>query len=110
MTRRYSRARRMPRKSARMMSSQPDHGTFLSRIADALDRLAPPPAPPCGWLAHPAYVWTGSAARAVEQPDAPALDLLRGIDTQKERVVTHVERIAAGHPPHDTHIGTAAGR
>ncbi|MCJ2179920.1 DUF815 domain-containing protein [Novosphingobium album (ex Hu et al. 2023)] len=84
-----------------MTSTQPDHGLLLSRIADALDRLAPPPAPPCDWLAHPAYVWTGSAARAVERLDAPALDLLRGIDTQKERVVTNVERLAAGHAAHD---------
>ncbi|MEJ2411316.1 MAG: DUF815 domain-containing protein [Novosphingobium sp.] len=84
-----------------MTSTQPDHGALLSRIADALDRLAPPPAPPCDWLVHPAYVWTGSAARTVEKLDSPALDLLRGIDTQKERVVTNVERLAAGHAAHD---------
>ncbi|SFF78430.1 hypothetical protein SAMN05518801_101502 [Novosphingobium sp. CF614] len=81
------------------MSSDPD--ALLSRIADALERLAPPPAPDTGWLTHPAYVWTGSTARAVERLDAPALDLLRGIDTQKERVVTNVARLAAGHAAHD---------
>ncbi|MCT2401309.1 ATP-binding protein [Novosphingobium mangrovi (ex Huang et al. 2023)] len=84
-----------------MTSPQHDHGVLLSRIADALERLAPPSGPVCDWLAHPAYVWTGSSARAVEHLDAPALDLLRGIDAQKERVVTNVERLAAGHAAHD---------
>lgn len=74
---------------------------LLSRIADALERLAPPPAPEIDWLSHPAYVWTGSAARTVSVLEAPALDLLQGIDDQKERVVTNVERLAAGHAAHD---------
>lgn len=79
----------------------PDQPAILSRIADALERLAPAAAPACDWRSHPAYVWTGSAARAVEQLEAPALDLLRGIDAQKERVVTNVSRLAAGHAAHD---------
>lgn len=73
---------------------------LLSRIADALERLAPRPAAEADWLAHPAYVWSG-AARAVPRLEAPALGLLRGIDDQKERVVTNVERLAAGHAAHD---------
>lgn len=79
----------------------PDTAPLLARIADALERLAPARPPATDWLAHPAYVWTGSAARAVPRLDAPALDLLRGIDTQKERVVTNVARLAAGHAAHD---------
>lgn len=74
---------------------------LLSRIADALDRVAPPPSPETDWLAHPAYVWTGSSARAVPHLEAPALGLLRGIDDQKARVVTNVLRLAAGHAAHD---------
>ena len=84
-----------------MTSSSPDNAALLSRIADTLDRLAPPSLAPCDWLAYPAYVWTGDAARAVSRLDAPGLELLRGIDTQKERVVTNVERLAAGHAAHD---------
>ena len=78
-----------------------DQIEVLTRIAAALERLAPPPAPPVDWLAHPAYVWTGNEARAVATLEAPKLDMLRGIDTQKERVVTNVERLAAGHAAHD---------
>lgn len=74
---------------------------LLSRIAKALERLAPPPAPQTDWQAHPAYVWTGSNARAVPHLEAPALGLLRGIDEQKARVATNVERLAAGHAAHD---------
>lgn len=73
----------------------------LLRIAEALERLSPAAASATDWLAHPAYVWTGNTARAVAKLDAPALPLLRGIDSQKERVVTNVERLAAGHAAHD---------
>jgi len=82
-------------------SSAADTPALLARIADALDRIAPPPVAATDWLAHPAYVWTGTAARGVAQLEAPALAMLRGIDTQKERVVTNVERLAAGHAAHD---------
>lgn len=78
-----------------------DSPELLTRIAQALERLAPPAPVRTDWLAHPAYVWTGEAARGVEKLDAPALSLLGGIDTQKERVVTNVERLAAGHAAHD---------
>lgn len=84
------------------MTTQPaEHTQVLTRIAEALERLVPPAPTATDWLAHPAYVWTGSAARSVEQLDAPALTLLRGIGTQKDRVVTNVERLAAGHAAHD---------
>jgi predicted AAA+ superfamily ATPase len=80
------------------MSDQDD---LLARIAASLDRLAPPDSAPADWLAHPAYVWTGVTARAVGRIDAPPLDLLRGIDQQKEKVVANVLRHAAGHAAHD---------
>lgn len=82
-------------------ASTEDHTAVLARIAEALERLVPPAARQVDWLADPAYVWTGGAARPVERLDAPALDLLRGIDNQKDRVVTNVERLAAGHAAHD---------
>lgn len=74
---------------------------LLSRVAEALERLAPPPPPETDWMAYPAYVWTGACARAVPHLEAPGLALLRGIDDQKERVVTNVSRLAAGHAAHD---------
>jgi predicted AAA+ superfamily ATPase len=73
----------------------------LARIADALERLAPPRALPTDWLGAPAYVWDGNKARVVERMEAPALTLLRGIDAQKETVTANVNRLAVGHAAHD---------
>ena len=73
----------------------------LARIADALERLAPPAPSATDWLAHPAYVWDQAGARAVDQIHAPALDLLQGIAAQKETVTGNVARLAAGHAAHD---------
>jgi len=78
-----------------------DERDLLPRIAEALDRLAPPPLPATGWSDHPAYVWDGASARPVDRIQAPALELLRGIDSQKDTVVTNVMRHAAGHAAHD---------
>jgi len=83
------------------MTTATPEAALLTRIAEALERLAPHTADQTDWLANPAYVWTGSSARGVERLDAPALTLLRGIDSQKERVVTNVERLAAGYAAHD---------
>jgi hypothetical protein len=46
---------------------------LLARIADALERLAPPPAVPTDWLAHPAYVWMGETARPFPCSKRPPL-------------------------------------
>ena len=78
-----------------------DQGDPLARIADALERLAPAPLPATDWSGHPAYLWTGSEAKPAIRLDAPSLELLRGIDEQKAKVVTNVERHAAGHAAHD---------
>ena len=73
----------------------------LTRIAAALERIAPPVQPEADWLAHPAYLWDGRGARGVAALVAPRLDLLRGIDQQKEAVVGNIARHAAGHAAHD---------
>jgi len=74
---------------------------LLDRIAAALDRLAPPAAPPIDWTADPAYVWDTAGPRAVPVLLAPPLALLRGIDPQKDAVVGNVMRHATGHAAHD---------
>lgn len=80
----------------------------LARIADALERISPPPAP-VDWMAHPAYVWDGRGARAIPALAAPALPLLRGVDRQKQQVVDNVQRLAAGHAAHDMLLWGARG-
>jgi predicted AAA+ superfamily ATPase len=77
-----------------------EQGDLLNRIAEALERLAPPAQAQTDWLGAPAYVWDG-AARAVPRLVAPDLTLLKGIDAQKQAVVGNVARLAAGHAAHD---------
>lgn len=74
---------------------------LLSRIAEALERLAPPSGHSIDWQGFPAYVWARNGARGVTELKAPPLALLRGIDSQKSRVVANVRRLAAGHAAHD---------
>ena len=81
----------------------------LSRIAAALERLAPPAAPTADWAAHPAYVWDTTGPREVTTLYAPALDLLRGIESQKTAIVANVLRHAAGYPAHDMLLWGARG-
>lgn len=80
---------------------------LLARIADALDRLAPPPAAPPRADA-PGYRWDGR--QLVEASfDALPLDLLTGIDAQKAAFVTNLSRHARGRPAHDVLLWGARG-
>jgi predicted AAA+ superfamily ATPase len=83
--------------------------TALERIAAALERLVPPVAPTVHWSLQPAYIWERSGPRGVERLVAPALDLLRGIDAQKDAVAGNVARHAAGHAAHDMLLWGARG-
>ena len=78
-----------------------DQGDPLARIADALERLAPRGGDAPDWHTAPAYVWDRDGARDVARIVAPPLELLKGIDEQKARVVANVARLAAGHAAHD---------
>ena len=82
---------------------------LLARIAEALERLAPPPPPAPDWLSHPAYVWDGSAARSLDAIEAPKLELLGGIEAQKARVTENISRLAQGHAAHDMLLWGARG-
>jgi len=81
----------------------------LDRIAAALERLAPPATSVADWQNHPAYLWTGQGARAIERIDAPHPELLRGVDRQKQAVNENVFRLAAGHAAHDMLLWGARG-
>ena len=79
----------------------------LRRIADALERLAPPvPAPPPADA--PAYVWDGAVLQVANF--APlAIDLLTGIEHQKALLLENTQRHAAGHAAHDALLWGARG-
>ena len=93
------------------MSSDPASGAeaVLARIAEALERLAPPAPPAADWLAHPAYVWSGLSARPVDPLEAPPLPLICGVDAQKAAVAENVARLARGAAAHDMLLWGARG-
>jgi len=84
-------------------------GEALARIAAALERLAPPCPAATDWIAHPAYICSANGARPVTRIEAPALDLLRGIDAQKAAVTANVLRHARGAAAHDMLLWGARG-
>ena len=83
--------------------------TALDRIAAALERIAPVPAPPTDWLAAPAYVWEGERARPVSVLDALPLSRLHGIDAQKVALRGLCGRLASGAAAHDALLWGARG-
>lgn len=81
----------------------------LERIAAALERIAPPPAPSTDWHSAPAYVWEGERARAVPVIDALPLNALHGIDAQKQALRDNCTRLASGAAAHDVLLWGARG-
>lgn len=73
----------------------------LARIADALDRVAPPPGAAADPLASPAYVWRGGQLHIAQHFMPLPLALLTGIDAQKEAVLENSRRLARGAAAHD---------
>ncbi|HEX8555619.1 MAG TPA: DUF815 domain-containing protein [Sphingomonas sp.] len=81
----------------------------LDRIAAALERLSPPPAPPTNASAHPAYVWRAGELAAARGFAALPLDLLIGVDQQKALLLDNLQRLAAGHAAQDALLWGARG-
>lgn len=84
-------------------------GDTWDRIAAALERLAPAPAPPTDWTTAPAYVWEDGRARAVPVLDALPLAQLHGIDAQKVALRNNCARLASGAAAHDVLLWGARG-
>ena len=82
---------------------------LLTRIAEALERIAPPAASSADLIAAPAYVWNGAVIRSVEAFAAVDYDLLTGIDAQKGALLENTRRHAAGHAAHDVLLWGARG-
>lgn len=81
----------------------------LSRIADALDRLAPPRPPAADPLAHPAYVWRGRSLAAARAFAPLPLASLVGIDAQRAALLANLQRLSDGHAAQDVLLWGARG-
>jgi predicted AAA+ superfamily ATPase len=81
----------------------------LERIAAALERLSPPPMPAGDPTSHPAYVWRGATLTAARHFAPLALDLLIGVDRQKQALGQNLRRHARRVPAHDVLLWGARG-
>jgi len=84
---------------ARALAS-PDAAAALARIADALDRLAPPRRLAPDYGAADAFVWHPAAAwlQPVPQVNRVEMALLKGVDRVRDLLVENTERFARGLP------------
>ena len=82
---------------------------LLARIADALDRLAPPPLLPADPLTGDSFVWDRDRLRAVTPRAAPPLARFVGVDGQRAAIVDNITRHARRLPAHDMLLWGARG-
>jgi len=83
----------------------------LKRIADALERLAPPPPAELDFLAAEAFVWhpEGRRLAAVARVNRVEMSLLKGIDRVRDLLVENTGRFARGLPANNALLWGARG-
>jgi len=91
--------------------SDADTAPLLARIAQALERLAPPPPPAPDFSVAEGFVWR--PARCVFQPveaiSRVELDLLQGADLQRDLILANTRRFAGGLPANNALLWGARG-
>ncbi|HEX9461372.1 MAG TPA: ATP-binding protein [Alphaproteobacteria bacterium] len=84
---------------------------LLQRIADALDRLAPRPPAPADLAGADAFVWHAEGERLdpVHKINRVDLDLLKGIERQRDILLENTRRFAKGLPANNALLWGARG-
>ncbi|MGO4855149.1 ATP-binding protein [Phaeovulum sp. W22_SRMD_FR3] len=93
------------------MDAQAPTTDALTRIAAALERLAPAPEPAPDFTAASAYIWHTAPDRLVPVPQVNrvALDLLQGIDRSRDTLLANTRQFAAGHAANNALLWGARG-
>jgi predicted AAA+ superfamily ATPase len=83
----------------------------LARIAEALERLAPPPPPAPDFAAADAFVWHADRGwlAPVKKVNRVDIALLRGIDRVRDALIENTERFAKGLPANNALLWGARG-
>ena len=91
--------------------TDPTERALLSRIADALERMAPASPPAASLETGDAYVWhaDGHRLEAVRKVNRVDLDLLRGIDRQRDQLLDNTRRFAKRLPANNALLWGARG-
>ena len=84
---------------------------LLERLAAALERLAPAGPAPADLMQGSALVWDGAAARlrSAERVNRVPIELLLGIDLQRETLLGNTRRFAQGLPANNALLWGARG-
>lgn len=89
----------------------PDLNQILGRIADALDRLAPPGEASDNLNTHDAFIWSPASQhlKAVEKVNRVPLALLKGISAQSDTLLANTWNHARGLPANNALLWGARG-
>jgi uncharacterized protein len=84
---------------------------LVTRIAEALDRLAPPPPPPLSLDGADAFVWHPTPAHLAPVPRVSRVDiaLLKGVERQKQILLDNTQRFASGFSANNAMLWGARG-
>jgi predicted AAA+ superfamily ATPase len=84
---------------------------LLARIAEALERLAPPPPPATDIAAHDAFIWQASPPLLdpVAKVNRVDIGLLKGIELTRDILIENTERFAKGLPANNALLWGARG-
>jgi uncharacterized protein len=94
----------------RTPSSSPD-AAMLSRIASALERLAPRPRAEPEFASADAFIWQPQGSRLAPVPHVNRVEmtLLKGIDRVRDMLMENTERFAKGLPANNALLWGARG-
>lgn len=83
----------------------------LTRIAEALERLAPPEPPAFSLESADAFTWTASTSSLEPVPhvNRVAMELLQGIDRVRDILMANTRQFAAGKPANNALLWGARG-
>jgi len=105
-----SKSKPTPKSAAKPKSGAPDAQT-LTRIADALERLAPRPNSNSDFDSADAFIWQAQGSRLVPVPRVNRVEmtLLKGIDRVRDTLMENTERFAKGLPANNALLWGARG-
>jgi len=78
-----------------------DRNKILERIANALERLSPPLPKTPDLKVYPAYIWNGQKIEEINNFNYINLELIIGLNRQRDIIVDNVTRHAKGYSSHD---------
>ena len=92
-------------------AAEPELRPLLTRVADALERLAPPAPTRIDLKGADAFVWHAEGQRLSAVPEVSRVDLtlLAGIDRQRDVLLENTRRFAAGLPANNALLWGARG-